>query len=119
MTGGSERTNYYLSVAHTSQEAMMPDFNYQRTNFQLNLDTKITNRFTIGAQVSGRYEKTNDVGLPGGDGYYSAILAVFKMRPIDSPYANDNPNYIRNIDSYRNGYTRLHSDVTLPVIKIA
>lgn len=104
VTGGSERTNYYLSVAHTSQEAMMPDFNYQRTNFQLNLDTKITNRFTIGAQVSGRYEKTNDVGLPGGDGYNSAILAVFKMRPIDSPYANDNPNYIRNIDSYRNGY---------------
>ncbi|WP_417153611.1 SusC/RagA family TonB-linked outer membrane protein [Phocaeicola plebeius] len=104
VTGGSERTNYYLSVAHTSQEAMMPDFNYQRTNFQLNLDTKITNRFTIGARVSGRYEKTNDVGLPGGDGYYSAILAVFKMRPIDSPYANDNPNYIRNIDSYRNGY---------------
>lgn len=104
VTGGSERTNYYLSVAHTSQEAMMPDFNYQRTNFQLNLDTKITNRFTIGAQVSGRYEKTNDVGLPGGDGYYSAILAVFKMRPIDSPYANDNPNYIRNIDFYRNGY---------------
>ena len=40
VTGGSERTNYYLSVAHTSQEAMMPDFNYQRTNFQLNLDTK-------------------------------------------------------------------------------
>jgi hypothetical protein len=80
VTGGSERTNYYLSVAHTSQEAMMPDFNYQRTNFQLNLDTKITNRFTIGAQVSGRYEKTNDVGLPGGDGYYSAILAVFIVK---------------------------------------
>lgn len=104
VTGGSERTNYYLSLAHTNQEAMMPDFNYQRTNFQLNLDTKITNRFTIGAQVSGRYEKTNDVGLPGGDGYYSSILAIFRMRPIDSPYANDNPNYIRNIDSYRNGY---------------
>ena len=100
VTGGSERTNYYLSIAHTNQEAMMPDFNYQRTNFQLNLDTKITNRFTIGAQVSGRYEKTNDVG----DGYYSSILAIFRMRPIDSPYANDNPNYIRNIDSYRNGY---------------
>lgn len=104
VTGGSERTNYYLSIAHTNQEAMMPDFNYQRTNFQLNLDTKITNRFTIGAQVSGRYEKTNDVGLPGGDGYYSSILAIFRMRPIDSPYANDNLNYIRNIDSYRNGY---------------
>lgn len=104
VTGGSERTNYYLSLAHTKQEAMMPDFDYQRTNFQLNIDSKITDRFTIGAQVSGRYEKTEDVGLPGGDGYYSSILAMFKMRPIDSPYANDNPNYIRNIDPTRNGY---------------
>lgn len=104
VTGGSEKTNYYLSLAHTKQEAMMPDFDYQRTNFQLNIDSKITKRFTIGAQVSGRYEKTEDVGLPGGDGYYSSILAMFKMRPIDSPYANDNPDYIRNIDPTRNGY---------------
>lgn len=104
VTGGSEKTNYYLSIAHTKQEAMMPDFDYQRTNFQLNIDSKITKRFTIGVQVSGRYEKTEDVGLPGGDGYYSSILAMFKMRPIDSPYANDNPNYIRNIDPTRNGY---------------
>lgn len=104
VTGGSEKTNYYLSLAHTKQEAMMPDFDYQRTNFQLNIDSKITKRFTIGAQVSGRYEKTEDVGLPGGDGYYSSILAMLKMRPIDSPYANDNPDYIRNIDPTRNGY---------------
>ena len=104
VTGGSEKTNYYLSLAHTKQEAMMPDFDYQRTNFQLNIDSKITKRFTIGAQVSGRYEKTEDVGLPGGDGYFSSILAMFKMRPIDSPYANDNPDYIRNIDPTRNGY---------------
>lgn len=83
---------------------MMPDFDYQRTNFQLNIDSKITKRFTIGAQVSGRYEKTEDVGLPGGDAYYSSILAMLKMRPIDSPYANDNPDYIRNIDPTRNGY---------------
>lgn len=104
VSGGSDKTNYYLSVSHTKQEALMPDFDYQRTNFQLNIDSKITKRFTIGAQVSGRYEKTEDVGLPGGDGYYSAILAMYKMRPIDSPYANDNPDYIRNIDAYRNGY---------------
>ena len=91
VTGGSEKTNYYLSVAHTGQDAMMRDFKYERTNLQLNIDTKITDRFTIGAQISGKYEKTEDVGLPGGDGYYSAILSMFKMQPIESPYANDNP----------------------------
>ena len=102
VTGGSEKTNYYLSVAHTGQDAMMPDFKYERTNLQLNIDTKITDRFTIGAQISGKYEKSEDVGLPGGDGYYSAILAMFKMQPIESPYANDNPEYINNV--HENGY---------------
>ena len=102
VTGGSERTNYYLSVAHTGQDAMMRDFKYERTNLQLNIDTKITDRFTIGAQISGKYEKTEDVGLPGGDGYYSAILSMFKMQPIESPYANDNPEYINNV--HENGY---------------
>lgn len=57
VTGGSDKTNYYLSVAHTSQDAMMRDFKYQRTNFQLNLDSKITDHFTVGAQISGKYEK--------------------------------------------------------------
>ena len=102
VTGGSEKTNYYLSVAHTGQDAMMRDFKYERTNLQLNIDTKITDRFTIGAQISGKYEKTEDVGLPGGDGYYSAILSMFKMQPIESPYANDNPEYINNV--HENGY---------------
>ena len=97
VTGGSDKTNYYLSVAHTSQDAMMRDFKYQRTNFQLNLDSKITDHFTVGAQISGKYEKSEDVGLPGGDGYYTAILAMFKMQPIESPYANDNPEYINNV----------------------
>ena len=63
VTGGSDKTNYYLSVAHTSQDAMMRDFKYQRTNFQLNLDSKITDHFTVGAQISGKYEKSEDVGL--------------------------------------------------------
>lgn len=102
VTGGSDKTNYYLSVAHTSQDAMMRDFKYQRTNFQLNLDSKITDHFTVGAQISGKYEKSEDVGLPGGDGYYTAILAMFKMQPIESPYANDNPEYINNV--HENGY---------------
>lgn len=80
--GGSEKTNYYLSVAHTGQDAMMRDFKYERTNLQLNIDTKITDRFTIGAQISGKYEKTEDVGLPGGDGYYSAICLCSKCNRL-------------------------------------
>lgn len=72
----------------------MKDFDYQRTNVQLNIESDITNRFKVGAQVSGKHEVSKDVGLPSGDGYFSAILAMFNQRPIESPYANDNPDYI-------------------------
>src|SRR5690606_1414452 len=48
---------------------------------------------TVGSQISGRQEKSEDVGLPGGDGYFSSILAIFKNRPTVGPYANDNPEY--------------------------
>lgn len=96
VTGGSEKTNHYISVAHTSQDAMMQDFNYNRTNIQANIETKITKNFSVGTQISGKYEKTEDVGLPGGDGYFSSILGMFKMWPTESPYANDNPDYINH-----------------------
>lgn len=97
ITGGSKRSNYYISLGHTRQEAMMKDFDYQRTNLQVNLETKVTKRFTVGTQTSARLEKTRDVGLPGGDGYFSSILSLFSSIPTYGPYANDNPEYMNNI----------------------
>ncbi len=96
VTGGSQNTNYYLSIATTGQEALMEDFTYRRTNFQANIESKISKGLTIGTQISARQEKTEDVGLPGGDGYFAAILGMFSNIPTTGPYANDNPNYINH-----------------------
>ena len=96
VTGGTDKTNHYISVSQTSQDALMKDFSYKRTNIQANVETKILKNLTIGTQISGKYEKSEDVGLPGGDGYFSAILGMFKMWPTESPYANDNPKYINH-----------------------
>lgn len=97
ITGGSKNSNYYISLSHTKQEAMMKDFDYSRTNLQINLETKVTKRLTISTQTSARFEKTRDVGLPGGDGYFSSILSMFSSLPTHGPYANDNPDYMNNI----------------------
>lgn len=96
VTGGAEKSNYYLSVSNTSQDALMTDFSYNRTTIQANLEAKILDGLTIGTQISGRQEKTEDVGLPGGDGYFAAILGMFSNIPTVGPYANDNPNYINH-----------------------
>tara|TARA_B100000953_G_scaffold55771_1_gene43570 strand:- start:21892 stop:25050 length:3159 start_codon:yes stop_codon:yes gene_type:complete len=93
VSGGTDKTNYYLSLANTNQEALLDDFAYERTNLQANIESQIAERLKIGTQISGRLEETNDVGLPGGDGYFSAILGLFSNLPTTPPYANNNPEY--------------------------
>lgn len=96
VTGATANANYYLSVSNTDQDALMKDFSYKRTNLQVNLETKPIKGLTIGTQISAKQEKSEDVGLPGGDGYFAAILGLFTNIPTVGPYANDNPQYINH-----------------------
>ncbi|MDO5607202.1 MAG: TonB-dependent receptor [Capnocytophaga sp.] len=97
VTGGSQRSNYYISLSKMEQEAMMKDFDYSRTNLQVNIESTVVKGLTIGTQTSARIERSSDVGLPGGDGYFASILSVLSSIPTYGPYANDNPNYINAI----------------------
>lgn len=96
VNGGTKRSKYYMSLSHVGQEATMKDFNYDRTNFQVNLSSEILKGFTLGTQTALKLEETQDVGLQGGDGYFSSLLAVYANRPTVGPYAHDNPEYINN-----------------------
>ncbi|MCE4566628.1 TonB-dependent receptor [Maribellus sp. CM-23] len=96
VNGGTKRSKYYMSLSRVGQEALMKDFDYERTNFQVNLSSNILKGLTLGTQTSLKLEDTRDVGLQGGDGYFSSLLAVFANRPTVGPYAHDNPEYINN-----------------------
>nr|WP_320057310.1 TonB-dependent receptor [uncultured Bacteroides sp.] len=111
VTGGSEKSNYYLSVSQTGQDALMKDFSYERTNIQANLEAKILNGLTIGTQISGKQENSKDVGLPGGDGYFAAILGMFSNIPTVGPYANDNPKYINHTRDFSRNPALFHRDI--------
>lgn len=100
VTGGAKKSNYFLSVGHMDQDALIEDFSYKRTNLQANMEATILEGLTIGAQISGRHETTQDVGLPGGDGYFSSILAMFKNRPTVGAFANDNPAYPNHTNDF-------------------
>jgi TonB-linked SusC/RagA family outer membrane protein len=112
VSGGTERSNYYLSVAHTGQEAMIRDFNYERTNIQANIDASISQGLTVGAQVSAKLENTHNVGVPGLDDYFNPLLSVFTMWPTESPYANDNPKYINQTHNVNVNPATYKDDVT-------
>ncbi len=117
-SGGSARSNYYFSLSHIDQQAIIRDFNYNRTNLQLNLNTSLAKGFQIGAQISARIEKRHNVGVPGLDDYFNPLLSVTTMWPTESPYANDNPKYINqthnvnvNPATYKNEVTGYADDI--------
>lgn len=100
VTGGSKNSNYFLSVGNLDQDAMIKDFSYKRTNLQANIEATVLEGLTVGAQISGRQETTKDVGLPGGDGYFSSMLAIFRNRPTVPAYANGNPAYPNHVNDF-------------------
>ena len=97
-TGGSDKINYYLSVTRLDQNSVLGrEFTFGRTNIQSNIDAKITERLKVGVQINGRQETRDNPGVPGGDDYWAPRFALFRNRPTERPFANDNPEYINNI----------------------
>ena len=97
-SGGSDKINYYVSGTHLKQEAVLgPEFNFERSNIQSNLDANITDRLKVGIQINGRIETTDNPGIPGADDYWLPRFAILRNRPFERPYANDNPEYLNDI----------------------
>jgi TonB-linked SusC/RagA family outer membrane protein len=93
-SGANEHVNYYVSIGHLDQEALIRDYKFNRTNVQTNVEVALSKRFRIGTQLSARRELRHQVGVPGLDDYFNPFLSIFSMWPTERPYANDNPKYI-------------------------
>lgn len=110
--GGGERMNYYLSVGHLGQEALIRDYYFKRTNIQANLEASIAKGLKIGTQLYGREEKRHTIGVPGLDDYFNPFLSIFTMWPTERPYANDNPEYINQTHNVNVNPATYKEDVT-------
>jgi TonB-linked SusC/RagA family outer membrane protein len=111
-SGGSQRSTYFFSISQLSQDAILRDYSYKRTNLRANLNTQLANRLQFGTQISMRIEKTHNVGVPGLDDYFNPFLSILSMWPIEAPYANDNPKYIQETHSVNLNPATYKDDVT-------
>lgn len=99
-SGGSDKINYYVSGTRLDQNSVLGrEFLFNRTNFQANVDAKITDRIKIGVNVAARQETRKNPGVPGGDDYFAPKFAIFRNRPSERPFANDNPAYLNTISN--------------------
>ncbi|WP_025764235.1 SusC/RagA family TonB-linked outer membrane protein [Dyadobacter tibetensis] len=112
VSGGTEKVNYFLSVGHLNQDALIRDYNFNRTNVQANIDANVTKRLRVGTQISARIEDRFQVGVPGLDDYFNPFLSIFTMWPTERPYANDNPKYINQTHNVNVNPATYKKDIT-------
>jgi TonB-linked SusC/RagA family outer membrane protein len=108
-SGGSDKINYYFSLTRVKQSSVLGrEYTFGRTNIQTNIDAQITKRFKVGTQINGRIETRDQPGIPGGDDYWLPRFALFRNRPFERPYANDNPNYPNHIENDETNFAWLN-----------
>ncbi|WP_234735561.1 SusC/RagA family TonB-linked outer membrane protein [Tellurirhabdus bombi] len=66
IAGGDVNRNFLISLGNTSQSGITPNTRFNRTNVQLGGETKLNNGLHITG--SAAYVKTNQRGVPGGNG---------------------------------------------------
>lgn len=111
ISGGNERTHYYLGAGYTSQQAEIKTNDYQRASLKINLDQRISDHIKIGTSnlLSRAYRDNARVG----DGPKGGILQSALHTPTYLPKYNDDGSYAKwagfdNIEVLIK-YTDMHS----------
>jgi TonB-linked SusC/RagA family outer membrane protein len=85
--GGNDKTKFFLSGNYFDQTGIVIENYYKRANFRLNIDNKVSDKVTIGANTSFTYGKNrrsfND------DTYTGVVTNALGASPLMPVYNND------------------------------
>jgi TonB-dependent starch-binding outer membrane protein SusC len=84
LQGGSENTNYFVSLGKVSQEGLYKQSaaSYNQYNVRTNFDANVSKRFKIGVSLNGRKEDRM-YPITGAGGVFRAIYRAY---PTTAPY---------------------------------
>lgn len=91
VSGGTEKTRYYLSVGHYDQDGLIEMSGFQRQTISTNLDTKVNNWFQVGLSGNFGFEtyQSNSAAAANSDngGIYTnnPFFSALNLLPYDSP----------------------------------
>ncbi len=124
ISGGGEKTRYFLSLSYANNESYVIANDLQRYSARLNLDTELSRKFSMGANVTISFVDNNAINAPtvykdailrapnlpiyGPDGkyYYGHDLNAKGSNDNYNPvaYARDNISRTKNITTIGNAY---------------
>lgn len=106
-SGGSDQTNYYLSLGYTDQEGMLKKNDFSRKSARLNLDHRLGKLFSVGTTIgysNGLNSAPNTGSLPG-QAFNTAGLGRIPLvtAPNVAPFNADGSYNIRSDNTIGRG----------------
>ncbi|MCS5490250.1 SusC/RagA family TonB-linked outer membrane protein [Algoriphagus limi] len=103
VSGGDDKTNFYLSGSYTAQEGQIIQSKYERATGRLNVTHRPNKKLTIGANFSLAYQRTFGT-IANGNFVNGPFSAGFTMRP-NVPIYNEDGSFKADYPSNHNfGY---------------
>ena len=87
ITGGNDRTNFFIGIDYTDQEAILETQGFRRIGLRANLDHDINKKLTFSS--SNQLTFTRRTLSPTGDGPTSLLQTSVQHNPLVNPYKDD------------------------------
>ena len=90
VSGGTDKSTFYSSIAYNSQEGIIPNSLYERLNFTVKANFDVSDRLTVGgfasyANVNTRTHQGANNGFGQGLGYWHHMWDISDSRPWVGP----------------------------------
>jgi TonB-linked SusC/RagA family outer membrane protein len=101
LSGGTQRSQYFLSGSYLDQQGVVIGSGFSRGNFRFNFDQHINERLKAGVSLSLNRSKTDRVSTSDRQGIVAVAIVKSPAVPARLPDGSLNPNdpYISNIDN--------------------
>ncbi|THU39172.1 TonB-dependent receptor [Niastella caeni] len=109
ISGGNDKTRYYISTGFTSQQGIVRNSGYKRGSLRLNIDSRLNDRFSIQSRMTVSRAKQNGFSPSVGDntrnfgksGIGSVMRAVstVPVRNAGGTYSDVTPFTFNGIDA--------------------
>ncbi len=126
ISGGDDKSTFFLSLGNTSQTGIIPHNTFNKTNIRISADHKFSKQVSMGANINYAYDEGNKIqqgsntsgvmlGLvrtpPTFDNSYGYIFSNGKQRSYRGGTGYDNPYWTANKNSYRDKTNRMFGDL--------
>ena len=95
VSGATDATKYMFSLGYMDQNGLFPASNYKRINLRTNVETKISELFTIGLNIAPSFVINRGSGR--GNGKDSQAHRYLSSAPVSGPGVGYNVAYYPNI----------------------